>query len=208
MYENAEGGTPEEKIASLRQNLNSQNREKINAQKRAAYAAKKQRETGETVREYKKVAVRAIRGDVTREYLTTARPGYGRIQYEKDFDPRKHTDELTMAQWINKTLGGDIDVLTESTERNEKRPDYKWNGKLWELKGVSSINSTDSQFRKAAKQIADNPGGVILNVKNGDTGMAEMKKTLERRFERCQLDEVDILIVKDGELVSALRYKK
>lgn len=58
MYENAEGGTPEEKIASLRQNLNSQNREKINAQKRAAYAAKKQRETGETVREYKKISLK------------------------------------------------------------------------------------------------------------------------------------------------------
>lgn len=81
-----------------------------------------------------------------------------------------------MAQWINKTLGGDIDVLTESTERNEKRPDYKWNGKLWEMKGVSSITSADSQFRKAAKQIADNPGCVILNIKNDDTGMAEMKK--------------------------------
>lgn len=58
MYENAEGGTPEEKIASLRQSLNSQNREKINAQKRAAYAAKKQRETGETVREYKKISLK------------------------------------------------------------------------------------------------------------------------------------------------------
>lgn len=57
MYENAEGGTPEEKIASLRQNLNSQNREKINAQKRAAYATKKQRETGEAVREYKKISL-------------------------------------------------------------------------------------------------------------------------------------------------------
>lgn len=58
MYENAEGGTPEEKIASLRQSLNSQNREKINAQKRAAYAAKKQRETGEKVREYKKISLK------------------------------------------------------------------------------------------------------------------------------------------------------
>lgn len=74
MYENAEGGTPEEKIASLRQNLNSQNREKINAQKRAAYAAKKQRETGETVREYKKIALKTSTKDTESSKIDLKHP--------------------------------------------------------------------------------------------------------------------------------------
>lgn len=38
MYENAEGGTPQEKINAMRRENYAENREKINAQKRAAYA--------------------------------------------------------------------------------------------------------------------------------------------------------------------------
>lgn len=40
IYENAEGSTPDEKINSIRAKYRAENREKINAQKRAAYAEK------------------------------------------------------------------------------------------------------------------------------------------------------------------------
>lgn len=42
IYENAEGSTPDEKINSIRAKYRAENREKINAQKRAAYAERKQ----------------------------------------------------------------------------------------------------------------------------------------------------------------------
>ena len=42
IYENAEGSTPDEKINSIRAKYRAENRDKINAQKRAAYAAKKE----------------------------------------------------------------------------------------------------------------------------------------------------------------------
>ena len=41
MYENAEGDTPQERINSMRRAHDEQNRDEINAKKRAAYAAKK-----------------------------------------------------------------------------------------------------------------------------------------------------------------------
>ena len=41
IYENAEGSTPDEKINSIRAKYRAENRDKINAQKRAAYAEKK-----------------------------------------------------------------------------------------------------------------------------------------------------------------------
>lgn len=42
IYENAEGSTPDEKINSIRAKYRAENRDKINAQKRAAYAERKQ----------------------------------------------------------------------------------------------------------------------------------------------------------------------
>ena len=44
MYENAEGRTPNEKMRSLRRELYAENKDRINEQKRVAYAARRERE--------------------------------------------------------------------------------------------------------------------------------------------------------------------
>ena len=48
MYEDAEGDTWEDKVNSMRRDHYQQNKEKINAQKRIAYAARKARDEGES----------------------------------------------------------------------------------------------------------------------------------------------------------------
>ena len=53
--------------------------------------------------------------------------------------------------------GGDIKLLKESKEQGSKTPDFLWNGRNWELKGVTTLNSIDRAIREAAKQIQDNP---------------------------------------------------
>lgn len=208
MYENAEGGTPEEKIASLRQNLNSQNREKINAQKRAAYAAKKQRETGETVREYKKIAVRATRGDVTKEYTKYAQPGVGRIEYDKTYNTAHHKEEIKVAQWLHDNQGGDIVLLQESGELYKKTPDFLWNGKQWELKTVTTEKSADSAVRSAIKQISENPGGIILDYGDNDISIDSVQEVVKNRLERQRTIDADVIILNHGEMAKALRYTK
>ena len=45
-----------------------------------------------------------------------------------------------------------------------KNPDYKWNNKFWELKGIRSGTSLDAAIRKAIKQISLNPGGIIIDI--------------------------------------------
>ena len=76
--------------------------------------------------------------DVTREYLDHAVPGQGSVTLEDGYRAKGHQDEIDMAEWLHRTFGGDIRLLKESDIKNQKRPDFLWNGKAWELKGTSS----------------------------------------------------------------------
>lgn len=97
--------------------------------------------------------------------------------------------------------------MQEAFECNRKTPDYVWNGKYWELKTLSSARAADSALRTAAKQIQENPGGVILELADG-IELAELESVLSGRFRRVGIDEVDILIMSQNMLKKVLRYKK
>jgi hypothetical protein len=179
-------------------------KDEINEQKREAYRARKALEEEGT----KTIALRAVRGDVTAEYKKSARPGSGKITFDDGYEESKHREEIEMAQWLHDNLGGDITVLAESKDTGVKMPDYVWQEKFWELKTVSSVNAADQAFRKAVKQIADNPGGVIVDFGNNDVDMDAVQKELARRFNRCQLDTVDVMVLRNDTLERVRRYKK
>ncbi len=204
MYENAEGDSPDEKINAMRRAQYQEKKVEINAQKREAYRARKALEEEGT----KTIALRAVRGDVTTEYKKSAKPGSGKITFDDGYEESKHREEIEMAQWLHDNLGGDITVLAESKDTGVKMPDYVWQEKFWELKTVSSVNAADQAFRKATKQIADNPGGVIVDFGNHDVDMDAVQKELARRFNRCQLDTVDVMVLRNGTLERVQRYKK
>ena len=204
MYENAEGSTPSEKINAMRRAQREENKELVNAQQREAYRARKALESGGT----KTITLRAARGDVTTEYIKTAKPGTGTIVFGDGFQKGKHPEEVKVAQWIHDTFGGDVAVLTESTDTGVKMPDYMWKDAFWELKTVSSVNAADQAFRKASKQIANNPGGIIIDFGDNDVDMDAVQKELARRFARCQLDTVDVMFLRNGILDRVQRHKK
>lgn len=145
--------------------------------------------------------------DVTEEYLKNAVPGKGTLAYATGYQIGIHGKEVEIGKWIHSTFGKDIILLQEAFECNRKTPDYVWNGKYWELKTLSSARAADSALRTAAKQIQENPGGVILELADG-IELAELESVLSGRFRRVGIDEVDILIMSQNMLKKVLRYKK
>ncbi len=147
-------------------------------------------------------------GDVTEEYLRSATPAQGTVICEDGYKVKVHQSEISMANWLYRTFGGDIKLLNESKEPGDKTPDFLWNGRYWELKGVTTKNSVDRAVREAAKQIQAYPGGVILDVTASDLSIEEIEDTIGQRVKRIALDSVDVLIISRKSLKKILRYKK
>lgn len=180
-------------INAMRRAQYAKNNDKINAQKREAYAARKAR-SGPV--------------DVLEEYRKTAKPGQGSITYDEGYDRAHHTAEIKTAQWLHDHLGGDIVLLQETGGLFEKTPDFSWRGKRWELKSTTTEKSADSALRSALKQIQENSGGVVLNYNDNDIEFNAVLDIVKRRLLRQEQCNADILIIHRDELKAALRYKK
>lgn len=183
-------------VKAMRRIDYAKNHERINAQKRAAYAARKagdQQLTGLK--------------DVLAEYLDNAQPGTGRVTYEEGYHISHHSEEIKTAQWLHENLGGDI-VLLQENLGGEKRPDYLWNQKYWELKSISTEKAADSAVRGAIKQIEKIPGGIIVDCGNDVKSYADLQRTVANRMRRSCNFNADVVIIKDGKLAHVLRYTK
>ena len=98
--------------------------------------------------------------------------------------------------------------MQESTDDGVLSPDYLWNGKLWDLKSTSTEISANSAIRKGLKQIASNPGGVMLDFGDKDISVDDLLQVIEKRMKWYKGKTVDIMIVNKGNVVKILRYKK
>lgn len=145
--------------------------------------------------------------DVTENYLKNAKPNSGILSYGAGYRTGIHKKEIEIADWLHGVLGGDISLLQEASDCRRKTPDYVWNGKMWELKSISSAKAADSALRAAVKQIQENPGGVVLELV-GNIEMAELEKTISNRFRRVGIDEIDIIIMAKSVLKKILKCKK
>jgi len=142
------------------------------------------------------------------EYLRKATPGEGSIEYDDGYIESKHKAEIKMAQWLHDNLGGDILLLQESGELNVKMPDYIWRGKLWELKNITTAKAADNAVRNGLKQIAENPGGIILELGENEISLSQLQSIVNARIKRTKQRDVDLLVIQKEMLVKALRYKK
>lgn len=188
-------------VNALRRVNYARNRERINAQKRAAYAARKALEA-ETL------PTSGGMLDVLEEYQRNAKPGAGTLTYGEGYRISHHAEEIKTAQWLHENLGGDIVLLAEDGGLYEKTPDFLWRGKGWELKTTTTEKSADSALRNALKQILKNPGGVILDYGDNEVSIQDIGKIVIRRLERQEKCTADILILNHGKIVRAIRYKK
>nr|DAL25761.1 MAG TPA_asm: CDI toxin-like protein [Caudoviricetes sp.] len=142
-------------------------------------------------------------------YMSSAAPGGGDILYDVNYRPNKHRDEIKVAGILNSVLGGDITLLEEVNTPGTKRPDYVWRGKMWELKTVSSEKAADRAIRKGVKQIAKNPGGIILNFGENTFSTKQCKNVIIDRLKRSEIKTtIDIIVLKQDKILNIFRYKK
>ena len=143
--------------------------------------------------------------NVTSEYLDKKKDS--KILIPDDI--KGHKEEIKAAKWITDNFGGTIELVKETNRRGIKTPDYIWNGKEWELKNPSSYNAIDQRLRHGIKQIQDNPGGIILDIKNDDLRIEEVRSKIGDRFSRTKsLNKLDVIVRIGENKPQIYRYKK
>lgn len=147
--------------------------------------------------------------DVTNEYFRSAAPGKGVVTYDAGYDVGNHRNEIMTAWWLLDTFGGDITLLAESATKGEKRADYLWNGKLWDLKSVTTEKAANTAIKRGMRQIKTNPGGIILDYRKNYFSLEVLQPVIEKRMQwLADGTGADIMIVSRSKVVKLLRYKK
>lgn len=161
--------------------------------------------SGEAVEQRKQIGENRFKGeDVTAEYFGTATPGQGEFIQ----DDNVQEEEVRVAHFLHDTFGGDIHVLEPENLNNVKTPDYLWRGKLWDLKTTHTDKAARSATQSGLKQIKPNPGGIIINMLGENRDLDKTIKFLEDRVRQTHIKKFDVLIMRDGKIVKALRYTK
>lgn len=147
--------------------------------------------------------------DVLSEYETNATPGIGSIIQDNDFVVKDHQREIAFASWILDTYGGDIRLLQEHNKgKGNYNPDYLWNGRLWDLKTVSTEKSANAALKHGHDQIKLNPGGIMLDFGNNQITKQGLHKVIDERVKWYHNITFDIMVVQKGKTVMLLRYKR
>ena len=148
--------------------------------------------------------------DITDAYLSSAKPGTGSVSHDPDYEFSKRTkNERAIADWIVKTLGGDIKLLAESKTDGVRTPDYLWRGAHWELKSPTTSKAAKSAAHHALTQIVGNPGGIIFNYGTNAFDMAEVLRHVESQTHRNGLScDFDLMIIQNDSLLKVYHHKK
>lgn len=146
--------------------------------------------------------------EASSEFKKFASPKQGKVEVEKGVDIKKHKNEINIANWLFNNFGGNITVLEESNEQRVKTSDYLWNNKFWDLKDISSERAVDSALRHGLKQIAQNPGGIILDYVEKDLDLAVLIKHIKYRVLRSATTGLYIILKKGDRVLYILKYKK
>lgn len=132
----------------------------------------------------------------------------GLLTHDAACEDGEHEDELKFAEWVHNTLGGDIHVRKEANQQNVKDPDYMWNGKLWNLKTVSTEKAANTAVQRGIDQIKHNPGGVMLDYNTNRVNLSTLELILDRRMKWYHDITADIMVVSNNEVVKVYRYKR
>ena len=89
-----------------------------------------------------------------------------------------------------------------------KNPDYVWKDKLWDLKTLTTEKSADTAIRKGLRQIAENPGGIIIDYRGKNISIDRFEEVMDRRMARSAKGTTDILVILKNNEFRVYRYKK
>ena len=188
--EGAEKNTPKNRINAMRREFYAENKKEINAQKREAYT-----ERNEFISVFEK-------------YKDTATPGTGKLDIPKEREI-KNREEIN-CRLIYQQFGGDISMPPETWQEGVKNPDYIWRRKYWEEKEprANTKNAISKNVREAIHQIANNPGGVILDVGESTMPLEEIKDTALKRFKQSAPFDCDLILIRNGKIEDIWHYNK
>ena len=161
------------------------------------------------IRELRETGINRYAGqDVTASYFGYAAPGKGSITKDAGYEEELHAEEVNMAKFLNGKFGGDVQLLKEVNEDKVKTPDFLWNGKMWDLKTVTTEKSADTAVRKGLKQIKENPGGIVLDYRGKNISEEGVRKVIDSRMKRGYEKDTDIMVIFGNDQIKVYRYKK
>lgn len=176
----------------------------------AQWEASKQGYSGKQLSPYHMGSEKSAK-DVTKKYIDSAKPRMGKVRYENGYRKKGHKTEIEVANQLRDQFGGKFVLLKEANAQGIKTPDYLWRGKQWELKSISTAKAADMAIRKATKQIAKTPGGVVLQC-TGSINTDELIRIVDDRAVRSVVSTgfgFDVIALEEnGSLLFARRYKK
>ena len=176
----------------------------------AQWEASKQGYSGKQLSPYHMGSEKSAK-DVTKKYIDSAKPRMGKVRYENGYRIKGHKTEIEVANQLRDQFGGKFVLLKEANAQWIKTPDYLWCGKQWELKSISTAKAADMAIRKATKQIAKTPGGVVLQC-TGSINTDELIRIIDDRAVRSVVSTgfgFDVIALEEnGSLLFARRYKK
>lgn len=215
---NAHGGD----INAMRREQYAKNKDKINDQKRAAYAARMDRQAVVKPGNGKAEKSAAYK-DVTLEMYAAATPNSHRVQdlqeyavggmtYKVDghnvqLDYSAHEKEI--AELLERELGGEIYMVPRvNNPQGVRTPDYLFRGKGYDLKTLESKagqNTIYQRIKKGKKQ-AEN---FVVDVSKAEQITEEIiNKQVEKIFSDPETAFVnEVVIVRDGAILKAAKKK-
>ena len=213
---NAHGGD----INAMRREQYAKNKDKINGQKRAAYAARMDRQAVVKPGNGKAEKSAAYK-DVTLEMYAAATPNSHRVQdlqeyavggmtYKVDghnvqLDYSAHEKEI--AELLERELGGEIYMVPRvNNPQGVRTPDYLFRGKGYDLKTLESKagqNTIYQRIKKGKKQ-AEN---FVVDVSKAEQITEEIiNKQVEKIFSDPETAFVnEVVIVRDGAILKAAK---
>ena len=77
---------------------------------------------------------------------------------------------------------------------------------MWDLKNTTTEKSANHAIRQGLKQIAANPGGIILDYEEHEFSDELLMEVIQKRMQWHKNSVTDIMIVSRGKAVRILRY--
>ena len=145
--------------------------------------------------------------DITERFIAEGSPGKGNVIIPQGYKTGKHADEIAAANVLVRDVGGDIELIDENNKNHESSADYMWREKLWELKSPQSLNGLDKLVHKGMRQIAKNPGGLVIQLPE-NASLDEAEGIVKHRVERSKAYRLVTVTLRSGTVMKVVQYIK
>lgn len=131
----------------------------------------------------------------------------GKVLFDSGYKKGKNRDEIDAANWLAKSFGGNVTLLTNKYDR--PTPDFKWDEKFWDLKTPKGTNGVDNLVKHGLRQISEKPGGILLDCSAPDIDIEKAIKLAQHRLNRSSKSGAEQVIVRrNGNLITVLHPNK